>query len=269
MCMRYKFRDKFGLLEGTPLSLEGKSAIVTGGGAGMGQATSILFAKQGCAIGVCDLDEKGVAETIQIIKEKYPNAKAFPLIGDVTDHNKAKVLTDYFASQAGSVDVLVTCAGIVERKAFEDITPEKWDRMIRIHLNGTYNWIHAAIPYMKKQNSGKIIAIGSNIGQIGCPENAHYCAAKAGISGLIKTIAQEFAKYKITANVVSPGTTHTGIVQGRTEEDQIERGKMVLLGRQAEPLEISYLCLLLASKAGDYITGQQIGINGGEGIVGI
>lgn len=267
--MRYKFRDKFGLLEGTPLSLEGKSAIITGGGAGMGQATSILFAKQECAIGVCDLDEEGVAGTIQIIKEKYPNTKAVPLIGDVTDHNRAKVLTDHFVSQAKTVDILVTCAGIVERKAFEDITPEKWDRMIRIHLSGAYNWIHAAIPYMKKQNSGKIIAIGSNIGQIGCPENAHYCAAKAGISGLIKTIAQEFAKYKITANVVSPGTTHTGVVPGRTEEEQIERGKMVLLGRQAEPLEISYLCLLLASKAGDYITGQQIGINGGEGIVGI
>jgi NAD(P)-dependent dehydrogenase (short-subunit alcohol dehydrogenase family) len=157
-------------------------------------------------------------------------------------------LTDYFASQASSVDVLITFAGIVERCAFENITPERWDRMIRIHLTGTYNWIQAVIPYMKEQNSGKIIAIGSNIGQIGCPENAHYCAAKAGISGLIKTIAQEFAKYKITANVVSPGTTHTGAVPGRTEEDQIERGKTVLLGRQAEPLEISYLCLLLANK---------------------
>ncbi len=164
---------------------------------------------------------------------------------------------------------MVTFAGIVERKAFEDITPEAWDKMIRIHLTGNYNWIQAVIPYMKRQKSGKIIAIGSNIGQTGFPNNAHYCAAKAGIAGLVKSIAQEFAPYQITANIVSPGTTYTGIVPGRSEEDQIKRGKMVLLGRQAEPLEISFLCLLLASKAGDYITGQQIGINGGDGIVGI
>ena len=267
--MDYKFRDKFGLLEETLLGMEGKSAIITGGGGGMGQATCVLFAKQGCTVGVCDLREDAVTETIQIIKEKYPTAKTLALIGDVTDHYKAKELTEDFASQTDSVDALITFAGIVERKAFEDITPEAWDRMIRIHLTGTYNWVHAVIPYMKKQNRGKIIAIGSNIGQTGCPNNAHYCAAKAGIAGLIKTIAQEFAPYKITANTVSPGTTYTGIVPGRTEEDQIERGKMVLLGRQAEALEISFLCLLLASKAGDYITGQQIGINGGDGIVGI
>jgi len=249
--------------------MKGKSAIITGGGAGIGQATSILFAKQGCTVGVCDLREEGIAETIKVITEKYPAAKAVPLIGDVTDHHRAKALTDYFVSQVNSVDALVTCAGIVERKAFEEITPELWDRMIRIHLTGTYNWIHAVIPHMKKQHRGKIIAIGSNIGQTGCSGNAHYGAAKAGIVGLVKTIAQEFAPYRITANIVSPGTTFTGIVPGRTEEEQIERGKMVLLGRQAEPLEISFLCLLLASRAGDYITGQQIGINGGEGIVGI
>jgi len=267
--MGYKFRDKFGLLNGTLLGLNGRSAIITGAGSGMGQATCVLFAKQGCTVGVCDLREEGVAETIQVIKEKYPTAKTVSLIGDVADHNKARELTDDFVSQANAVDALITFAGIVERKAFEEITPEAWDRMIRIHLTGTYNWVHAAVPYMKKQNRGKIIAIGSNIGQTGYPENAHYCAAKAGISGLIKAIAQEFAPYKITANIVSPGTTYTGIVPGRSEEDQIERGKMVLLGRQAEPLEISFLCLLLASKAGDYITGQQIGINGGDAIVGI
>jgi len=267
--MGYKFRDKFGLLDGTLLGMKGRSAIITGAGSGMGQATCVLFAKQGCTVGVCDLREEGVAETIQLIKEKYPTAKTVALTGDVTDHHKAKELTADFASQTNSLNALITFAGIVERKAFEDITPEAWDRMIRIHLTGTYNWVHAAIPYMKKQNGGKIIAIGSNIGQTGFPNNAHYCAAKAGISGLIKAIAQEFAPHKITANIVSPGTTYTGIVPGRSEEDQIKRGKMVLLGRQAEPLEISFLCLLLASKAGDYITGQQIGINGGDGIVGI
>jgi NAD(P)-dependent dehydrogenase (short-subunit alcohol dehydrogenase family) len=235
----------------------------------MGQATAVLFAKQGCTVGVCDLREEGVENTMGVIKERYPDARTVALAGDVTDHHKAMALTEHFAAQAATVDVLVTFAGIVERKAFEDITPDAWDRMIRIHLTGTFNWVQAAIPYMKKQRGGKIIAIGSNAGQTGLPDNAHYCAAKAGITGLIKSIAQEFASYKITANIVSPGTTYTGIVPGRTEKDQIERGKLVPLGRQAEPLEISFLCLLLASKAGDYITGQQIGINGGDGIVGI
>jgi len=267
--MSYEFRDKYGLMEGTLLSLEGKSAIITGAAAGMGQAMGVLFAKQGCTVGLCDIDEKGVAKTIDIIRERYPNAKTVPLIGDVTDYHKVKDLTDAFASAAKAIDIMISCAGIVERTAFNVITPEKWDKMIKIHLYAAFNWLKAVLPYMQKQNQGKIIVFGSDAGMVGLAENAHYSAAKAGITGLVKAIAKEYAPYKICANVIAPGTIHTGLVPGRTEEDSIARGSIVPLRRQGEPLEVAHVALFLASKAGDFITGQQIPINGGETIVGI
>ena len=267
--MSYDFVDKYGLMEGTMLSLEGKSAIITGAGSGMGQAMSVLFAKQGCTVGLCDINEKGVAKTMELIKERSPEAKAYPLIGDVVDYDKVKSLTDDFASKAGTIDILISCAGIVERIAFNDITPEKWDRMVKIHLHGTFHWVKAVIPYMQKQNYGKIVAISSDAGQVGLANCAHYSAAKAGIAALMKTIAKEFAPYQIRANAISPGTIHTGLVPGRTEEDSIARGNQVLLRRQGEPLEVAFMALFLVSKAGDFITGQQIPMNGGETIVGI
>lgn len=267
--MSYDFRDKYGLMEGMMLSLEGKSAIITGAGAGMGQAMSVLFAKQGCTVGLCDINEQGVAKTMGLIKERSPEAKAYPLICDVVEYDKVKRLADDFAAKTGAIDILISCAGIVERIAFNDITLEKWDRMLKVHLYGTFHCVKAVIPYMQKQNYGRIVAIGSDAGQVGLATNVHYSAAKAGIAGFIKGIAKEFAPYKICANVIAPGTIHTGLVPGRTEEDSIVRGNLVPLRRQGEPLEIAFLTLFLVSKAGEFITGQQIPMNGGETIVGI
>lgn len=268
--MAYNFSDPLGLMEGTPLSLEGKTAIITGAGSGMGQATAILFAKQGCTVGICDIKEEGMAETIQIIKERYPTAKTIPMIGDVTNHDQVKSAVDQFVSQAKSLDILVHYAGYNDEYSFEDITPNLWNKTVGINLTGTYNVVHAVIPYMVKQNSGKIIATGSTAGMAGGATLAHYAASKAGVAGMIKSVAKQYAPNRITANIIAPGTARTNLTMAfRTNEDMIERGKKVPLGRQVEPVEIAFLSLLLASKAGDMITGQQISINGGEFIVGI
>lgn len=268
--MAYKFSDPLGLLEGTPLSLEGKTAIITGAGSGMGQATAILFAKQGCMVGICDINEEGMAETVQIINEKYPNAKTISMIGDVTNHDQVISIVDKFASEAGRIDILIHYAGYNDEYSFEDITPDLWNKTIGINLTGTYNIVHAVIPYMVKQNSGKIVATGSTAGMAGGATLAHYAASKAGVAGMIKSVAKQYAPNNITANILAPGTARTNLTMAfRTNEDMVARGKKVPLGRQVEPMEIAFLSLLLASKAGDMITGQQISINGGEFIVGI
>lgn len=268
--MAYKFSDPLGLLEGIPMSLEGKTAIITGAGSGMGQATAILFAKQGCKVGLFDIKEEGMKETVQIINERYPDAKTISMIGDVTNFEQIASAVDKFASEFKSVDILVHYAGYNDEYSFENITPKLWDKTIGINLTGTYNIVHAVIPYMVKQNSGKIIATGSTAGMAGGATLAHYAASKAGVAGLMKSIAKQYAPNRITANIVAPGTTRTNLTMAfRTNEDMIERGKKVPLGRQVDPIEIAFISLLLASKAGDMITGQQISINGGEFIVGI
>lgn len=266
----YKFSDPLGLLEGAPLSLEGKTALITGAGSGMGQATAILFAKQGCKVGLCDINEEGIKETAHIIQERYPNIKTISILGDVTNHYQITETVKRFVSEVNSVDVLVHYAGVNDEHFFEGITPEIWNKSISINLTGTYNVVHAVIPYMVKQNGGKIIATGSTAGMAGGATLAHYAASKAGVAGLIKSIAKQYAPNKITANIIAPGTARTNLTKAfRTAEDMIERGKKVPLGRQVDPLEIAFLSLLLAAKAGDMITGQQISINGGEFIVGI
>ncbi len=265
----YKFRDVLGLLDRNPQDLTGKTAIIVGGGNGIGQAVCLLFARQGCTIGISDLNESGIQTTIDLIQEKYPHIKTVALPTDVTDHDKVKAMTDKFVAEVGKVDILVNTAGYSDPKSVEEMEPDNFERMIKVHLMGTYNWVRSVIPYMKNKQSGKIIGIGSTAGMTGGPKWSSYAAAKAGVGGFLKSVAKEYVGDGIITNIVAPGTIYTNLNKWRTEQDHIERGKIVPIGRQGETMEIAYLCLFLASPESDFIVGQTISPNGGEFIVGI
>lgn len=249
------------------LDLKGKSAIITGAGNGMGRAIALLFAKQGCNLGINDIKKESVLETIKLI-ENYP-IKAVPLVGDVSNHDKVNCLVDEFIQVCSKIDILVNNAGYGEEIPFEKITIDQWNKMLAVHLTGCFNWTKAVVPMMKEQKQGKIINMSSIFGLVGAQNWSHYSAAKAGIAGLTKSLAKELAPYRINVNAIAPGTIATSLHWWMTEEDHRKRGEIVPLGRQGKAEEIAFLALYLASKESDFITGQVISPNGGEVIVGI
>jgi len=243
------------------MRLKDKITIVTGAGAGMGKATSLMFAKEGASVVVNDINGKAARETTMEVEAL--GRQTLAIQADVSNYAEARDMVQKAMAQFGKVDILVNNAGIGDVKKFIEITENDWDRILSVNLKSVFNCTQAVIKGMIACRSGRIINISSVAGLTGTPTHVHYSAAKGGIVAFTKALAKEVGQYGITVNAVAPGLIETGFGGGAPESiKQLFREKTVL-GRIGRPEEIAAACLYLASEDGGYVTGQVLSPNGG------
>ena len=249
-------------------SLDGKIIIVTGAAMGMGRTHAQLLAERGAHVVVQDIDKTKAEETAQLVTKA--GGKARVMACDISDTGAVARAFASVEKALGKVDVLVNNAGIHNRRAIEEVTPQDFDAMFGVHVKGTFFATKAVIPGMKARKSGKIINISSAWGMVGNPTDSHYCGAKAALLGVTKSWAKEFAPWNINVNAIAPGMVLTEMTKQNRSAAEIKEfcDKLIPLGRMGEPMEFSYAVAFLASAESDFITGQVLSPNGGEFIVG-
>ncbi|MFJ9244907.1 SDR family NAD(P)-dependent oxidoreductase [Streptomyces sp. NPDC101776] len=237
-------------------SLNGRNAVVTGGGRGIGRAIALVLAAQGATVAVWDLDGTNAHETADAIGEA--RGKAVAVVGDAADATAVAAAVDRTHAEFGPVTILVNNAGITNYVPFPDLTEETWDRMIRINLKGPFLVTRALVPDMLTAGHGRIVNISSSSAQTGGPAVSHYAASKGGVIGLTKALASEFADTGITVNNVAPSLIDTPLLREGFDPDAL--GATMPMKRAGRPDEIAYL----ASDEAGYVTGQTLSVNGGR-----
>ena len=245
------------------MRLEGRKALVTGGGSGIGAAIAARLAAEGAEVWIGDIDADGAE---RVAAEVAGQALAL----DVTDLGSAEAAV---AAAGGTLDVLVNNAGTDEFGFFTQTTPEQWQKVIAVNLLGVLNCTYAALPGMQAAGYGRIVSLSSEAGRVGSKGSAVYSAAKGGVIAFMKTIARENARYGITANSIAPGPIETPLLMGAKELGEIGerlietmRG-MTQLGRLGTPDEVAAAAAFLASEDASYVTGETLGVSGGLGMV--
>ncbi len=263
--------------------LKDKVCVITGGGRGIGQATAILFAKEGGKVLISDIDQGPLDETISLIKGFGGSIQGFK--GDVTKkvdcEKMMKAAVDGFKSS--SIDVLCNIAGMTKDKVIHQMSKEEWDFIIDLNLTGTFNCVQAVSPYMReigkkekdqygKINPRSIINISSTSAK-GNPGQINYSASKAGVEGLTKTVAKEWARFNIRCNAIAPGFIETRLTQVKTGDFGIpEEQKKTIDKLQKEtglerelgkPQDIANVALFFASDLSSFVTGQVLVAAGG------
>jgi 3-oxoacyl-(acyl-carrier-protein) reductase len=242
------------------LELKNKIVLVTGATRGIGRTIALEFAKEGANVVVNDItDGTPVAEEI-----KQMGREAIFLKANIANMQEAEQLADKAVEKFGRIDVWINNAGITRDALIHKMTEENWNDVINVNLKGTFNCCKAAAKYMMEQKYGRIISVSSVVGQRGNIGQANYSASKAGIIGLTKTLALEFARYgDITVNAVAPGFVNTEMMRTIPEKIMQRIVESIPFHRLAEPDEVAHLIVYLASDKAKYITGQIVGINGG------
>lgn len=244
-------------------SLDGKIALITGAGSGLGRSHAELLSERGASIIVQDRDRAGAEETAAGVKANGQNACL--MIGDVRDSGGFAQQAAAAIDQLGPVDILVNNAGISSlRRSFEDIDDDVLSEMFDINVKGAYVATRAVLPGMKARREGRIINTSSIYGMMGAAAGSHYSGAKAALIGLTKAWAKEFAPWNILVNAVAPGFIPTPMSERPgTEDARAARRKTILLGHEGEPRDISHAVAYFASDEGKYVTGQVLSPNGG------
>jgi 3-oxoacyl-[acyl-carrier protein] reductase len=242
------------------MRLKDKIAIVTGGARGIGQAISELFAKEGATVIILDLLAQGqkVADGINT-----NGGKAEFHLASVTDKAAIDKLFSTVHSKYGKIDILINNAGITRDRTLEKMSEAEWDSVIEVNLKGVFLCTQAVIPYMKAAKYGRIVSAASNVGLRGNFGQTNYAATKAGVIAMSKTWTVEFGKYGITANAIAPGFTMTDMVDKIPEEHFAAIKASIPLKTVAEPIDIAYGYLYLASDEARFVSGICLTIDGG------
>jgi len=242
--------------------LDGKVAVITGGGSGIGRGVAKLFASEGASVGIFDLNPanaKVVADEIAAA-----GGKAAFATGDVSKEEDVAAGLKSLVAALGDVDIMVNNAGMDTTHELDGMPTDMWDRMIDVHLRGTFLFTRAVLPAMKRKKWGRVINLSSQLAHKGAPTMVHYVAAKAGIMGFTRALAYEVARDGITVNCVNPGPINTPLLSG-LPQDWLERKKGELpIGRFGEVGEVAPVFLLLASDEGSYFVGASLNVNGGD-----
>ena len=240
-------------------------AVITGAGKGIGRAIALRLAKDGYKIAVCYNNSRSAAKkTAADIISAGGTARAYEL--DITDSRNVNSVIADIENAFGEIAVLVNNAGIAEQSLFTDITDEMWHKMIDTNLGGAFCCSRAVLPFMIHRKRGKIINIASIWGETGGSCEVHYSAAKAGVIGMTKALAKEVGPSGITVNCVSPGVVLTDMTSHFDEDTMNTLKDETPLGRIGTPEDIAGAVSFLASSEADFITGQDLAINGGMNI---
>ena len=249
------------------MRLEGRVALVTGGGSGIGAATCRRLAGEGARVAVTDLD----AGTAQSVAGELDGA-AYEL--DVRSNASIAAAVAAAERDLGPLEVLVNNAGYDEFGFFARSDEAMWDRVLAVNLRGTIAVTHAVLPGMQERRGGRIVNVASEAGRVGSRGSAIYSAAKAGVIGFTKTVAREAARYEVTANAVAPGPIETPLLMAAPEQlgetgERLVRGMVgaTQLGRLGQPDEVAAAIAFLASDDASYVTGETLGVSGGLGMV--
>ncbi len=243
------------------MRLKDKIAIVTGGARGIGRAVSELFAGEGAVVVILDLLPEG-KEVAQGIVSRGGRAEFHAV--SVTDKPAVAECFAGIASQHGRIDILINNAGITRDRTLEKMSEAEWDAVVDVNLKGVFNCTQAAIPYMKAQKFGRIVSAASNVGLRGNFGQTNYAATKAGVIAMSKTWTLELGKYGITANAVAPGFTRTEMTEKIPAEHLNAIRESIPLQTVAEPVDIAYGYLYLASDEARFVSGICLTIDGGS-----
>jgi NAD(P)-dependent dehydrogenase (short-subunit alcohol dehydrogenase family) len=245
--------------------LEGKVAIVTGGGKGLGRAFCEGFAREGARVlAVTRKDIQGLEETVRRVRALGGEAEHLQI--DVTSKAGTDKMAKYAIDRFGRIDILVNNAAFyygVERKGFDEISEEEWDMMMAVNVKGTWLSIKAVFPYMKQAGKGKIVNLTSEVFFTGSHGFAHYVATKGAVVGLTRALAAELGPDNITVNAVAPGFTDTEASRTIADVTIYDTSKTPLK-RLGVPEDIVGATIFLSSDAADFITGQTILVDGGR-----
>ncbi|WP_218813299.1 3-oxoacyl-ACP reductase FabG [Rickettsiella endosymbiont of Dermanyssus gallinae] len=246
------------------LLLENKVALVTGASRGIGAAIALEFAKQGAKVAGTATTAEGAENISKQFKELGLNGQGFVL--NITDPSSIENLFNELKT-FGAVEIVVNNAGITRDNLLLRMKDDEWNAVIETNLNAVFHLTQQCLKSMLKARYGRIITISSIVGTTGNPGQANYAAAKAGIIGFTKALAQEVATRNITANVVSPGFIETDMTVKLNEEQKKLLLQKIPANRLGKPNDIAQACVFLASPWADYITGQTLHVNGGMAMV--
>jgi 2-hydroxycyclohexanecarboxyl-CoA dehydrogenase len=243
------------------LNFTGQVALVTGGGSGIGAATCAILAELAASVFVADINEFGAKSVADSIVAD--GQRAVPVALDVTDLGACQTVVADILAEHGHLDALITVAGWSETHPFTSEDEAYWNRVIDINYRGTINPCYAALPAMKEAGYGRVVTFSSDAARVGTWGEAVYAGAKAGVIGLTKSIAREYGRAGVVANVISPGVTDTPLMrhQDQTVIDKMIR--LVTLKRLGLPREVAAPAVFLASREASFITGQVMSVSGG------
>ena len=248
------------------LPLAGRVALVTGASRGIGHAVALALGAAGAAVACCARSAEQVEATAAEVSGHGGRARGFRL--DVTRRNEIDAVVADIGAALGPIDILVNNAGITLDKRSVEVTDEEWDDVLATNLTSTFTLARAVAPGMMEQRRGKIINIGSMYGKIGVPRYAAYCASKAAVEALTRSLAVEWARHGIQVNCLAPGYVNTDIPREAMADEKLRTLFLsrVPARRIGEPEEVATLAVYLASAASDFMTGQTVYLDGGQTI---
>ena len=243
-------------------SAEGRKALVTGGGGGLGAAICQALASQGADVAVADINMEMASAVAHRIGEETGRHDSFAVHLDVRDELSVERAMAEATQRLGAPDILVNCAGIAQPARFETMSTADWRRMLSVHLDGTFFCTRRALGPMLARGYGRVICLSSIVAATGAAYDTHYAAAKAGIEGLVRALAREVAARGVTVNAIAPGFFDTPMNDIASEAEIAEIRENILVGRLGAPAEIGALAVYLASDAAAYLTGQVVSPHG-------
>ncbi|HME43721.1 MAG TPA: 3-oxoacyl-ACP reductase family protein [Syntrophorhabdales bacterium] len=249
------------------MKLEGKNAVVTGGGRGVGRAICLDFAKNGANVIVnYASNDKAAKEVVSMIEAM--GRKAVAVQGDVARKEDAQKIIDACVQNFGSIQILVNNAGVSKPAMLHKMSVDVWDEVVNIQMRGPWLCIQAASKHFMEQSYGRIVNVTSVAGVVGTIGQINYAAAKGGVISLTKSAARELAKFNVTCNVISLGIVTTEMTHTISTDEKLKEiyTKRILLGRYAEPEDVSPAFVFFASDDARYITGQLLCVDGGYGM---
>lgn len=250
--------------------LSNKTALITGGGAGIGAAAAYLFCQEGAAVMLVDTDGNALASAKQTLQEAFPSAWISIQAADVTDEESALVAVHHCVAERGGLDILVNNAAMRNYSAAIDATAKEWQSIVSVNLVGMSHYCRAALPVLRRSGAGSIVNVSSCYAVTGRRGMALYDATKAAQLAYTRTLAFEESQYGVRANAICPGSTLTDFHIGRAqtkgksvEQLRTERKDTSLIGRWASPEEIAWPIVWLSSNEASFITGTTLMVDGG------
>lgn len=244
-----------------PFSLEGKTAVITGGATGLGLAMTRCMIQSGARVAVIGRSRAHFDENCAAFGDR---ALFFP--GDVAQTDTIPTLVDQILSAVGSVDILVNNAGNHCKKPIEEMSPEDFSRVLQTHLVGSFALTRALLPQMRERQCGSVLFIASMTSYIGQPYVIGYSAAKSGVLGMVHTLSAEVSADQVRVNAIAPGWIDTPMYRAATDNDPPRRSKIlgrIQMNRVGDPDDIGWAAVFLCSEAAKYITGVCLPVDGG------